>query len=183
MIRRADTDSYNFSHFNVAEVSCPAGIKNRCFDNCLIYAKHYRKLGRDVSIVLGIGGKGLGRDVGFTYHYLLQDNETGEYIDPQLNTSVILPIHKWSVEEYSSERKKFKRLKNSKEYPTGHIFLYYLAEEYDYIYAGSLLIRSLVDAKLSKRKIKDYLKYMKSYIHYGYSPKFGECLIPTLEFW
>lgn len=181
MIYRANTSEYNYSHFNTLDVSAPKGVMNHCYDNIVLYAKHYTKLGRDVSIVLVLGGKGLNGDNGVTYHFLLEDNVTGEYIDPQLDTFTFILVHKWTFAEYKQERAKFKKLRNSDF--TGHIFLWYVAEDYDYLYSGLMLIQSIVQDKLTKKEVKQYMKYMKSNIMYGYSPKFGECLIPSIAWW
>lgn len=176
MIYQADTYHYDRKHFN-RDTNCPDGKPGECYTNVKVFAKHYEALGKSVNIILAFGGRAWSCANVFGFHYLLQDSETGEYIDPQYGRFTFFPVHKWTVKEYKLDSKEHKKK-----------FGYIQAEEFagwycenhkDYVEAGSFLIRAMANhRKPSKSIIKERMTNLES----GVKPAYGESLIKKVLF-
>lgn len=180
MIYRADTSAYNLTHFDNVDVNAPEGIKAQCYDNVIKYAKHYMSLGKHVRILLTYGCFGIDEAI-WSYHYILQDVETKEFIDSQYNVFNFTILHTWTLDEYLKEHKKYKQIR--KQGLTGEIFVHYAIENRKFLYhAGNLIKTLMVDSNKIVTQ-KHYLSEMARLAQYGYEPRYGKTQIQQLKRW
>lgn len=177
MIYQADTYHYDMKHFG-KYTECHHGEAGKCFNNVFAFAKHYNALGKTVDVILGIGGRAFDESNVFCYHFLLQDRETGDYIDPQYRRFTFLPLHKWSMLNYQRETDEFEA---THDYRHAEEFAaWYCENDLDYVEAGCLMIRAMANyRKPSKKVIRDNTKGL---IGYGVKPWFGESLVKRVMF-
>jgi len=177
MIFQADTYHYDMKHFGECP-KCPDGVAGACFNNVFMFEKHYAALNKQMDIVLSIGGRSFDSSSVFCYHFLLQDKDTLEYIDPQYRRYTFLPLHKWSLDDYSRETKEFEEKQG---YTHAEEFAAWYCENFaDYIEAGCLMIRAMANyRKPSKKTIREHTKEL---VGYGVKPEYGESLVKTLMF-
>lgn len=106
-IEHAFTYKYETNHFGV--MLDHVGIKEgRCFENVTSFCETYRKRGRNVSVSLVIGLRSWENSSCTSgYHYLVRDDETGEFSDPQYSRYTFIEIHNWSLEDYKKDCEEF----------------------------------------------------------------------------
>ncbi len=176
MIHQADTYKYDMKHFG-KDTKCDQGASGECYNNVFAFAKHYKQLGKIMNIILVFGGRAWDNNNVFGFHYLLQDANTGEYIDPQYRRYTFFPVHQWTVEEYKVDMKEFKKrfgYKQAEEFAA-----WYCDKHKDYVEAGSLMVRAMADyRKPSKKVIQERMKICCDVI----KPQQGKCLVKMVIF-
>jgi hypothetical protein len=177
-IKQANTYTYEMKHFGEL-LKLGSGVPGECFKNCKHFAEQYRKLGRDVSISLVLGMRSFeSSDVAMCYHYLLKDNETQEYIDPQYWRYTFIELHNWSVEEYIKDCCNFEDEHGI--HPAEEFFMWYVENGYNKVLENSMrCIKALsnIRVRLSDNKIKEYL----SATGCGFKPTYGKQVINKLS--
>ena len=177
-IEQANTYLYEMNHFGkLSEMD--KGTAGECFKNVKQFCKDYRNLGRKCSVSLVIGMKAWdSADVTMCYHYLVKDDDTGEYADPQYWRYTFIELHNWSLEEYEQECDKFES--ENGYHPAQEFFTWYCFSGYGKVIENTLkLIKSLSDFRV---KVSD--KAIESYCRNGYDdcqPKFGNRVIKKLR--
>ena len=82
-INQADTYKYEISHFGKL-VEHAEGKAGACFDNVIDYCEKYKELGQNTGVSLVLGLRTFDDDkCTMCYHYLVKNNDTGEFSDPQ----------------------------------------------------------------------------------------------------
>lgn len=177
-IQQANTYKYEMAHFNKL-LDQDKGVAGQCYKNVRQFCKDYQNEDRDVSVSLVIGMKAW-CEGGPTmcYHYLVKDNETGEFADPQYWRYTFIELHNWSLEDYEKECDKFES--ENGYHPAQEFFTWYVYNGYSKVIENSLkLIKSLSSwqVKLSDKTIANYLKGEYD----DCQPKFGTKIIQKLD--
>lgn len=177
-IHQANTYAYEKKHFGKL-LEQDKGVAGECFKNVKQFCKEYRALGRQASVSLVIGMKAWDTgDATMCYHYLVKDDETGEYADPQYWRYTFIELHNWTLEEYEKECDKFES--ENDYHPAQEFFSWYVYSGYAKIIENSIkLIKSLASwrVKLSDKAIETYLKGEYD----DCQPKFGTRIIEKLQ--
>lgn len=177
-IHQANTYVYEKKHFGKL-LEQDKGVAGECFKNVKQFCKEYRALGRHASVSLVIGMKAWDSgDATMCYHYLVKDDETGEFTDPQYWRYTFIELHNWSLEEYEKECDKFES--ENDYHPAQEFFTWYVYSGYAKIIENSIkLIKSLASwrVKLSDKAIETYLKGEYD----DCQPKFGTRIIEKLQ--
>jgi hypothetical protein len=177
-IQQADTYQYEMKHFNKL-LGMDKGVAGECFKNVKQFCKEYQSAGRKTSISLVIGMKSWDSgEVTMCYHYLVKDDETGEYTDPQYWRYTFIELHNWTLEDYTKECDRFE---DEHDYhPAQEFFTWYCFNGFGKTIENSVkLIKSLSDFRV---KISD--KAIECYCRDGYDdcqPKFGNRIIEKLR--
>jgi hypothetical protein len=167
-IQQADRYKYEMRHFgkSVEGFKIESG---QCFENVKGFCDKYASLGRSVRVSLVLGLRTWGKsDLTFGYHYLVHDEDTGEYSDPQYGRYTFIELHSWSVKEYDKECVEFER---SYDMHPAQEFAYHYIEKYKkQLTAVIKLIKTQGHCKLSDANIRARLT---SEPEERIQPKFG----------
>lgn len=177
-IHQANTYAYEKKHFGKL-LEQDKGVPGECFKNVKKFCKEYKDLGRDVSVSLVIGMKAFEfADVAMCYHYLVKDNETGEYADPQYWRYTFIELHNWSLEDYEKECDKFES--ENEFHPAQEFFSWYNYSGYHKAMVNAMnLIKNIATwkPKLSDKAIESYFKDTYD----DCQPKYGTRIIEKLQ--
>lgn len=177
-IHQANSYAYEMNHFG-KPLEFSSGVAGECFKNVKQFCKEYTNAGRNVSVSLVIGMRSWDSgEATMCYHYLVKDNETGEYSDPQYRRYTFIELHNWSLEDYEKECDKFES--ENDYHPAQEFFTWYVYSGYAKVIENSVkLIKSLSSwrVKLSDKAIETYLKGEYD----DCQPKFGTRIIEKLQ--
>lgn len=176
-IHQANTYKYEMKHFGKL-LEQNKGAEGECFKNVKKFCKDYLELDRDVSVSLVIGMRAWCEgEATMCYHYLVKDNTTGEFIDPQYWRYTFIELHNWSLEDYEQECNHFEEKFGYP--PAQEFFSWYCQSGYRKIIENALkLIKSLSHfrVKLPDKKIESYCRDFGDVV----SPIFGKKVISKL---
>ncbi|MNK14267.1 hypothetical protein D3C87_323670 [compost metagenome] len=180
-IYQANTYDYEMKHFGRL-LKQDRGEEASCFKNVKQFCRDYIKEGRDVSVSLVVGLRGWCDQAGSTlsYHYLVKDNETGEFTDPQYWRFTFIELHNWSLKDYEKECNEFQEIYD--KHPKQEFFKWYCDFGFLHIIEHSLkLIKSFSSGqrlRLSNKRIEEYCR--DDDCDYEI-PKYGKGMIPLLD--
>lgn len=177
-IHQANTYTYENGHFGKL-LEQGQGVPGECFKNVKKFCEDYRLAGRDVSVSLVVGMKAWDTaEATMCYHYLVKDNQTGEFADPQYWRYTFIELHNRSLEEYNQECDKFQE--ENGYHPAEEFFSWYCLNGYGKAIEHSLkLIKSLSDfrVKLADKEIEAYRRGCYD----GCKPLYGKQVIEKLR--
>ena len=154
-IKQSNTYKYETKHFGkMLEHDVVAG---ECFNNVKTFCSTYASLGRNVSVSVVIGMRSWD-DGGATYgyHYLVKDEDTGEYSDPQYARYTFVELHSWSLKDYIRECEVFEDKYGG---PPAEEFAFHYAVIYKkQLLAALKFIKSQGWCRVSDAKLKEYLQ-------------------------
>lgn len=177
-IQQANTYVYEKENFGRL-LEQDKGVPGQCYRNVKQFCKDYQLLGKDVSVSLVVGMRAW--DSGqatMCYHYLVKDNQTGEFADPQYWRYTFIELHNWSVSDYIKECEMFED--EHGYHPAEEFFSWYCSNGYSKIIENSLkLIKSLScwRLKLSEKDIEIYCRNEYA----GCKPNYGHQVIEKLR--
>ena len=167
-IHQADTYKYEMKHFGKL-LNQDKGKEGACFDNVVNFCKEYNAASRNtsVSLVMGLRTYDDGHCT-MGYHYLVRDDDTLEFVDPQYWRYTFVELHNWTLDDYNKDCDEFHR-----EYgftQSSEFFQWYCSNGYRKVFQNSIrLIKSLSDIKISDKSINEYFKdeYVNAEPKYG----------------
>lgn len=105
-IEHAFTWKYEMNHFGEM-LEHPPTKEGSCFENVINFCELYKSKGRNTSVSLVIGLRAWEDSCTAGYHYLVKDDDTGEFSDPQYSRYTFIEIHNWSLEDYKKDCNEF----------------------------------------------------------------------------
>lgn len=105
-IEHAFTWKYEMNHFGEMLEHAPTK-EGSCFENVINFCEFYKSKGRNTSVSLVVGLRAWEDSCTAGYHYLVKDDDTGEFSDPQYSRYTFIEIHNWSLEDYKKDCKEF----------------------------------------------------------------------------
>lgn len=177
-IEHAFTYQYETKHFGKMLEHSPAK-EGSCFDNVINFCKLYREKGRNTGVSLVVGLRGWDNACTMGYHYLVKDDDTGEFSDPQYSRYTFIELHNWSLDEYIKECDEFEAQHGERH--SSEFYEWYKENGFYKPMINALkLIKSLAGYRiptLSDKAIKDYVDtYLVSE-----KPKYGTQIIKRLN--
>ena len=138
---KASTYHYDMKHFGCMLKHDVKIIPGQCFRNVARLEKFYASLGRNMRIVLVYGGRWWDNGCQMGYHFLLQDADTGEYVDVQYRVYFFFVLHSWTPQEYRDERYNF--LKKYRHQFSCDFFDYYFNNYKSLMLTAKTLLKKL----------------------------------------
>lgn len=176
-IEHAFTWQYEIKHFGEMLKHVPTK-EGSCFENVINYCELYKSKGRNVSVSLVVGLRAWEEHCTAGYHYLVKDDDTGEFSDPQYSRYTFIEVHNWSLEEYKQECNEYKLVHG--EGHSSEFFQWYKENGFYKIMVNAVkLIKSLAGHRihLTDKQIKEYFYE----VLVSQKPKYGCQKIQTLN--
>lgn len=176
-INQVDTYKYEISHFGKL-VEHAEGKAGACFDNVIDYCEKYKELGQNTGVSLVLGLRTFDDDKCIMcYHYLVKNNNTGEFSDPQYWRYTFVELHNWSLDEYKREIEEFENEKGFRQ--SSEFFQWYCENNNKALKSVIKLIKDLADGKvkLTSQAIRDYFEL--GYINF--KPTYGKKMFSLLN--
>ena len=176
-IEHAFTYQYETKHFGKMLEHSPTK-KGSCFENVINYCKLYKSLGRNTSVSLVVGLRSWEEHCTMGYHYLVRDDDTLEYSDPQYSSYTFVELHNWTLEDYEQECKEYEEAFG--EQHCDEFFQWYCSIGFGKALESAVkLIKNLAGyrIKLTDKEIKE--RFREGY--YGNAPKYGKQAIQHLN--
>lgn len=176
-IEHAFTWQYEMKHFGEMLKHVPTK-EGSCFENVINYCELYKSKGRNVSVSLVIGLRAWEEHCTAGYHYLVKDEDTGEYSDPQYSRYTFIEIHNWSLEDYKKDCEEFAEEYDCQQ--TSEFYHFYVNNGFGKAFEKGLsLIKALAsrrirlpDAAIKERCLQGFLDS---------KPKYGTQVIKRLN--
>lgn len=176
-IEQADTYKYEMKHFGKL-LDQGHGEDGACYKNVKTFCKEYKDMGRNVSVSLVVGIRTWCDDEAtYGYHYLVKDDDTGEFADPQYWRFTFIELHNWSLEDYIKESDEYE--KASGQHHLNEFFAWCCTDGFEKTIENALkLIKSLSNYKvrLSNKTIEQYCREQYSEC----PPTYGKRVITRL---
>ena len=157
-IEHAFTYQYETKHFGKMLEHAPVK-EGSCFDNVINFCKLYKELSRNTSVSLVLGLRGWDNACTMGYHYLVKDDDTGEFTDPQYSRYTFIELHNWSLEDYVKECNEFEQRHGERH--SSEFYQWYKENGFYSPMLNALkLIKSLASYRihgLSDKAIKEYI--------------------------
>lgn len=176
-IEHAFTWKYEMNHFGEMLEHAPTK-EGSCFENVINFCELYKSKGRNTSVSLVIGLRSWDNSCTAGYHYLVKDDDTGEFSDPQYSRYTFIEIHNWSLEDYKKDCKEFEDTYGFAQ--TSEFYQGYVNNGFGKAFESALtLIKALAEwrIKLTNADIKE--RCMRGLI--DATPKYGVQVVKKLE--